>query len=869
MCASGDVRAHSFENPSSSRPMIHRSIIRSLEALNTCTAGSRGLLDRARLLLRWDTVLNDVKQCRNDMKATLDMFNSEFTAIKRSRRATDGTERLVLLPPPPPTFHGRAREVAYVVEIVLDKAPARVAILGSGGIGKTSTALAVLHHPQIKAKYDDRRFFVSCHRVSSADGTVLELLTFFGTLEYESSQWTTLSQDELVWYLRHLQSNGILCLDDWNSDVTTNANKDLLSELASLPNITLLVTMRGTEYPKHVAWTNPLLPPLSPLTLDDAMRIWDGICETNDEHAVKLVQAVNRAPLAITLLANIARTESPKSLWQRWELNQSDPSQVDGAKSHSLSEIDLSIEFSLRGLDESAAVLLLSVICSLPQGLPEFRIPAFIDAFKDLRACVTLLKHRSLVYASEDGFLRALSPVTRYMRSYHPLPDLVYKQLTELYLKIVETDFEEDVSASAVYARDHIGVEVGNILAVLMHCVEHETAKDPLERCLLAIASFTRFCAHIHYYGIDLLDKAIDRAKDSAPAVIVELLMVKAGNLCLSARFGEATLTVMRMHEVCRSDVTKVTTAFEGWILARLGDVYYWNGQYGEAKEVLHSALKFFEKDLETKVHTITAMCNLYLGRVYLDLGILDRAEEYLQSAHRIYLACTAEAQSGSADSSCTLGELHIATSEFEKAETELLYGLEVFENRAGSEVSRAGCLQSLGCLYMRTSRLESAKERFESALELYSAAGERRGVADSLGSLGALHIQLDELGVAEEYLQSAMNLHSEAEYPRGKVAVLNSLGTLHHVLSRFDEACGILNSAVQLAASMPYPIGEGEALLRLGKVHKDRGGGELQRALSCLQRARELFGHAQDLRRVKSVRAEMDEVTELLHVSA
>lgn len=152
----------------------------------------------------------------------------------------------VRLPPPPPTFHGRAREVAYVVELVLDKAPACVAILGSGGIGKTSTALAVLHHPEIQAMYEDRRFFVSCHHVSSADGTVLELLTVFGTLEYECSQRTTLSQDELVLYLRRL-SNGILCLDDWNADVNKNANEDLLSELASLPNITLLVTMGFEE----------------------------------------------------------------------------------------------------------------------------------------------------------------------------------------------------------------------------------------------------------------------------------------------------------------------------------------------------------------------------------------------------------------------------------------------------------------------------------------------------------------------------------------------------------------------------------------------------------------------------------------------
>ncbi|KZV76211.1 hypothetical protein PENSPDRAFT_747902 [Peniophora sp. CONT] len=854
---------------------LEKSIIRSLETLNDCITVRKGLINLARVLLRSEAVVNNVKQCRDDMKITLDMFSAELTVIKRNRRVTSDTERLVLLSagrlaPPPATFRGRAREVAHVVELVLDQAPARIAILGSGGIGKTSLALAVLHHPEIQATFKDRRFFVSCHRVSSTEETVLELLTFFGTLEHDSSL-IALSQDELVWYLRRLP-NGMLCVDDWNADFTTNTNEDLLNELASLPNITLLVTMRGTEYPKHVAWTNPLLPPIPPLSLEDAMQIWDSICEANDEHALKLVQAVDGSPLAVTLLANCACNDSPKSLWQRWELNQRNPSQAGGARGSALPNIELSIKFALSGGDdlENAAVLLLSVICSLPQGLPEARIPDFIDAFKEtipnLRACISLLEHRSIVYKSEDGFLRALSPVARYTRSYHLLPDLVHAQLTELYLKIVEKNFEEDVSAKVAYARDHIGAEVGNILAVLLHCLEHETVKGPLERCFLAIASFTDFCGYIHYNGICivLLDIAIDRAKNSAPSMIVSLLMSKVGDLWSSARFGEAPLAFTQIYAVCRSDSTMMETLGEGFILASLGDVYYRNGQYDDAKRVLHSALAFYENDAESLPGASTA-CQIQLGRVYLGLGMLDKAESFLLSAHRIYTTSEAESLSGPADSTCALGELHVATCEFEKAETELRFALPTLI-RAGSEVAYADCLHSLGCLYMRTSRLESVKAWFEFALQLYTAAREGRGVADCLGSLGALHIHLNELDVAEEYLQFAMKLHSKAEYPRGKVTVLNSLGTLYHLLDRHEEACDVLNAAIQLAASMPYPFGEGDALFRLGSMHKNRG--QLQQALSWFKRARELFERAQNLQRANSARAEIDEVAKLLQIS-
>jgi predicted ATPase len=47
---------------------------------------------------------------------------------------------------------------------------AHVAILGAGGMGKTSLARAVLHIPQVEAKYS-HRYFVPCH--SSLDCTEL------------------------------------------------------------------------------------------------------------------------------------------------------------------------------------------------------------------------------------------------------------------------------------------------------------------------------------------------------------------------------------------------------------------------------------------------------------------------------------------------------------------------------------------------------------------------------------------------------------------------------------------------------------------------------------------------------------------------
>jgi GTPase SAR1 family protein len=58
---------------------------------------------------------------------------------------------------------------------MLSQASSRIAILGGGGMGKTSLAKAVLHHPDTSAKFQ-HRFFVS----AEAATTSIELAALIG-----------------------------------------------------------------------------------------------------------------------------------------------------------------------------------------------------------------------------------------------------------------------------------------------------------------------------------------------------------------------------------------------------------------------------------------------------------------------------------------------------------------------------------------------------------------------------------------------------------------------------------------------------------------------------------------------------------------
>jgi hypothetical protein len=71
-----------------------------------------------------------------------------------------------MLPARPQIFHGRDSELTEIVRM-LHQEYAKIAILGAGGMGKTSLARAVLHHPDVAAKYD-HRFFVSCESANTS-----------------------------------------------------------------------------------------------------------------------------------------------------------------------------------------------------------------------------------------------------------------------------------------------------------------------------------------------------------------------------------------------------------------------------------------------------------------------------------------------------------------------------------------------------------------------------------------------------------------------------------------------------------------------------------------------------------------------------
>ena len=312
-------------------------------------------------------------------------------------------------PPPPRACFGRGDFIEKIVGLAENFEP--IALIGPGGIGKTSIALTLLHHNRIIERFGENRRFIRCDQFPASRAHFLARLSEVIGAAVENP-------DDLTPLRTFLSSKEILLILDNTESILDPQGTDaqciysIVDELCQFRTICVCITSRITTVPQHCR--RPVVPQL---TRKAACNIFYNIYDDGGRSDIinELVQRLDFHALSITLLA----TTASRNLWdydrlaKEWDTRRAQVLRTDFNQSLATT-IELSLASpTFQKLGDGARDLL-GVVAFFPQGVDEENIDQLFPTISDRkdifdRFCALSLTHR------RNGFITMLAPIRDYL----------------------------------------------------------------------------------------------------------------------------------------------------------------------------------------------------------------------------------------------------------------------------------------------------------------------------------------------------------------------------------------------------------------------------------------------------------------------
>jgi len=624
-----------------------------------------------------------------------------------------------------------------------------IALVGAGGIGKTSVALTVLHDYRIKRRFGVNRRFIRC------DKFPVSLPNFLRRLS-EAIGASIGNPEDLTPLRSFLSSRDMfIVLDNAESilDPHVASAKEIykaVEELSRLDNICLCITSRIYTVPPDCKWLD--IPVLSvEAACDTFYRIYQH--GERSDLINNILTQLDLHPLSITLLATVAHHNGwgVDRLAREWNKHRTDILRTDhtGGLAATIGLSLSSLMFQELGPD---ARHLLGVVAFFPQGIYESNIDWLFPTIADRENMFDKFCVLSLAYRS-DGFITMLAPIRDHLSPKDPVSSPLLCSARDRYFTRLSVHIEpgEPGFEEAKWIR----LEDGNI----EHLLDVFTTIDAASGGVWSVCGY--FMEHLHWHKprLIMLGPKIEALADDHHSKLGCLFQLSrsfqvVGNHAERKRLLTHTLKLSREQgddrQLARalkylSDVhLKMDLFKEGieqakeasGIYERLGDtveqahclgnlalLLRYDGQLNDAEEVAIRAIDLFRE--EGKEYWV-CKCHTLLGLIYCSKFQAKKAAHHLVVALEIATTFNwpnllFETQYSMAILSSSKGRIDDAHAHVEQAK------LHATNNNDTYSLAYATLLQAR--LWHRQHRFGEARPEASSAVEMF----EKLGAADDL----------------------------------------------------------------------------------------------------------------------------------------
>ena len=651
------------------------------------------------------------------------------------------------LPPPAPRVcFGRKELIEKVVGLAENLEP--VALIGAGGIGKTSIALAVLHHDRVEKRFGDNRRFIRCDQFPASRAHFLARLSKVIGAGVENP--------EDMAPLRPLLSSKemLIVLDNAESILDPHGTNHqeiyaVVEELCQFKTVCVCITSRITTVPRYCK--RPQIPTLS---MEAAARIFYGVYGDGGQSEIidDLLRRLDFHALSITLLA----TTASDNMWgydrlvNEWDIHRAQVLRTDHNESLAAT-IELSLDSpTFRKLGPNARGLL-GVVAFFPQGVDEKNLEWFFPTIPDRKNIFDKFCVLSLTYRS-NGFITMLAPIRDYLSPQDPrlssllcaTKDCYFTKLS-VRLNPNQSGFEEarwitleDINVEHLldvftsFNTSSLGAWdpcVGFIDHLYWHKPRHTVLGSKIEclpddhpskpKCLLELSRLFRKVGN-HAEEKRLLTHALtlerERGDDSRVALTLRSLSAANRMLGLNQEGIQLAEEALEMYKRFGNTVEQAEC------LHALGSALYFEDQFDAAEDAL---LRAIDSLLEKGQDFLLCQLHRFLGAIYDEKGEEEKAADHLETA--LGIASQFNWRNELSSIHYFLALLHTDEPDIANAHIE-----EAKLHAVGNPCGLGLAMNGQAWIWYKELRLEDARSEALRALEIFEELGAARCARDS-----------------------------------------------------------------------------------------------------------------------------------------